>query len=340
MRKLCALAGALMLAYAPGTALAGGNPHGTGGNPHGSSSGQTSTSGQTSSSGQASTHAQGNASTTGTSTSPQPRSRADQNAGGANGGCPGTTKGDYCSTRNGSPSMNGNGKGRATGKPCAGCVGKADNKNPKGQFPNGSDHNNGYECDGNHGIGRTNPAHTGCTTTTTRTSTSPAPCTGSSASSSSCTKSPPPSCASGSGSSANCSPSTPPPSCASGNMPPGQCSSTSPSGLCTSAAMNSKACFNSALAGKQVNRPGSKSAVRGAGAIRPTHTVRRPAKRPTPLTETTRKPTRVLVSVTTPKRTSAGTLPFTGLDVVAVVLTGLLLVGLGVIQRRATNPQL
>jgi len=48
------------------------------------------------------------------------------------------------------------------GKPCAGCVGKADNKNPQGQRPNGSDHNAGYECDRNHGIGRTNPAHTGC----------------------------------------------------------------------------------------------------------------------------------------------------------------------------------
>ena len=41
-------------------------------------------------------------------------------------------------------------------------MGKADNKNPKGQFPNGTDHNKGYECDGNHGIGRSNPAHTGC----------------------------------------------------------------------------------------------------------------------------------------------------------------------------------
>jgi len=58
--------------------------------------------------------------------------------------------------------MNGNGGGKAVGKPCAGCVGKADNKNPKGQMPNGSDHNAGYECDTNHGVGRTNPAHTGC----------------------------------------------------------------------------------------------------------------------------------------------------------------------------------
>ena len=96
----------------------------------------------------------------GSTSSPQPISKADANPGGANGQCPG---GPYCSTRDGSPSLNGNGKGAAVGKPCAGCVGKADNKNPPGQMPNGSDHNNGYECDGNHGIGRSNPAHTGCT---------------------------------------------------------------------------------------------------------------------------------------------------------------------------------
>ena len=63
------------------------------------------------------------------------------------------------------PSQNGNGGGEATGKPCAGCVGSADNKNPKGQLPGGSDNNNGYECDGNNGIGKTNPAHTGCVPT-------------------------------------------------------------------------------------------------------------------------------------------------------------------------------
>ncbi len=106
-------------------------------------------------------HSKGNASTTGDYNKPQPVSKADQNTGGANGKCPG---GPYCSTRDGSASMNGNGNGKATGKPCAGCVGKADNKNPKGQYPNGSDHNAGYECDTNHGIGRGNPAHTGCTT--------------------------------------------------------------------------------------------------------------------------------------------------------------------------------
>ena len=109
-------------------------------------------------------HSSGNSGTTGDSTQPQPLSNADQNAGGANGQCPG---GPYCSTRDGSPSGNGNGNGKATGKPCAGCVGKADNKNPQGQNPNGSDHNAGYECDRNHGIGRSNPAHTGCTSGST-----------------------------------------------------------------------------------------------------------------------------------------------------------------------------
>lgn len=68
----------------------------------------------------------------------------------------------YASTCDGRASQNGNGGGNANGKPCQGCVGNADNKNPPGQFPNGSDHNNGYECDGNNGVGKGNPAHTGC----------------------------------------------------------------------------------------------------------------------------------------------------------------------------------
>jgi hypothetical protein len=104
-------------------------------------------------------HSNGNASTVGSVKSPQPLSNADKNPGGANNG---GNCGAYCSTRDGSPSLNGNGNGGAGGKPCAGCVGKADNKNPKGQAPNGSDHNNGYECDGNNGIGKGNPAHTAC----------------------------------------------------------------------------------------------------------------------------------------------------------------------------------
>lgn len=107
-------------------------------------------------------HSAGNASTTGDVSSPQPPSTADQNNTGANNT---SASNPYASTRDGSPSLNGNGNGNATGKPCAGCVGKADNKNPKGQAPGGSDRNAGYECDRNHGIGRSNPAHTGCKST-------------------------------------------------------------------------------------------------------------------------------------------------------------------------------
>jgi hypothetical protein len=77
------------------------------------------------------------------------------------------------------------GPGLQTGKPCAGCVGNADDKNPPGQSPDGSDHNSGYECDGrdrpadnqqgngNHGIGDENPAHTGCESTATEGATCP-----------------------------------------------------------------------------------------------------------------------------------------------------------------------
>lgn len=88
--------------------------------------------------------------------SPQPQSKADFSGHGAN------KHGPYDSTRDGSPSENGNGDGKATGKPCAGCVGKADNKNPRGQLPGGSDANSGYECDRNKGAGKGNPAHTAC----------------------------------------------------------------------------------------------------------------------------------------------------------------------------------
>jgi LPXTG-motif cell wall-anchored protein len=109
-------------------------------------------------------HSDGTASTEGETTEPQPESTADENDGGANAGdCDDETAGSYCSTRDGSPSENGEGDGEATGKPCAGCVGKADNKNPKGQYPDGSDSNAGYECDTNKGIGQSNPAHTACT---------------------------------------------------------------------------------------------------------------------------------------------------------------------------------
>jgi len=63
-------------------------------------------------------------------------------------------------------SANGNGNGAAVGQPAPGTVGNADDKAPRGQMPNAdADGNNGYECDGNAGIGRGNPAHTGCTVT-------------------------------------------------------------------------------------------------------------------------------------------------------------------------------
>ncbi|HSE54944.1 MAG TPA: hypothetical protein VLB03_04385 [Nocardioidaceae bacterium] len=98
--------------------------------------------------------------TSGDPDEPQPVSNADENDGGANGDCP--DDGPYCSPRDGKDSKNGQGEGKAEGKPCAGCVGKADNKNPPGQMPDGTDDNKGYECDKNNGIGKTNPAHTGC----------------------------------------------------------------------------------------------------------------------------------------------------------------------------------
>ena len=73
--------------------------------------------------------------------------------GGANGGGP------FDGNENqGAPSNNGNNQGN--GVPCQGCVGNADDKNPPGQGNN--DANRGYECDANRGVGRGNPAHSGC----------------------------------------------------------------------------------------------------------------------------------------------------------------------------------
>ncbi len=78
---------------------------------------------------------------------------------GANQAC-----GSYCSTKDqGQPSGNGNGNGNATGRPAAGEVGNADDKNPPGQSAGPeSDGNSGYECDNNNGVGKGNPAHSGC----------------------------------------------------------------------------------------------------------------------------------------------------------------------------------
>jgi hypothetical protein len=170
-------------------------------------------------------HSTGTSGTSGDPSQPQPPSNADHNPGGANNGgdC-----GSYCSTRDGSPSHNGNGKGKATGKPCAGCVGKADNKNPPGQFKDGSDHNNGYECDGNHGVGRSNPAHTGCTSTPPPTCQQQGNCP------------PPPTCEQ----QGNCPPPPtceqqgncpPPPTCEQqGNCPPPNCVPTKANNFCSS----------------------------------------------------------------------------------------------------------
>jgi len=76
-------------------------------------------------------------------------------AGGANSGC-----GPYCPNGVGNPA--GNGYGNGNPQPSAGTEGNADSKFPPGQSPDGTDNNNGYECDGNGGVGQTNPAHTGC----------------------------------------------------------------------------------------------------------------------------------------------------------------------------------
>lgn len=72
------------------------------------------------------------------------------------------TPGPYDPNCDGSPSQNGNNNGGANGRPCAGCVGSADDKNPPGQLPGPQDKNNGYECDGNNGIAKGNPAHSRC----------------------------------------------------------------------------------------------------------------------------------------------------------------------------------
>ena len=69
----------------------------------------------------------------------------------------------------GEPSGNGRSESNNGNRPCAGCVGSADDKNPPGQLPGGSDPNKGYECDENQGVGKTNPAHSGCGSTTTTT---------------------------------------------------------------------------------------------------------------------------------------------------------------------------
>ena len=76
--------------------------------------------------------------------------------------------GPYDNTCPDGESQNGASTDNNSSKPCAGCVGNADDKNPgavqqtNGQYPNGTDHNAGYECDRNQGVGQSNPADTGC----------------------------------------------------------------------------------------------------------------------------------------------------------------------------------
>jgi hypothetical protein len=75
--------------------------------------------------------------------------------------------GPYDSTCDGRASQNGRGTNGGDGRPCQGCVGNADNKNPPGQEPGPQDPNRGYECDQpgdtpNQGVAEGNPAHSGC----------------------------------------------------------------------------------------------------------------------------------------------------------------------------------
>lgn len=80
----------------------------------------------------------------------------------SNGGGANQSPGPYDPSGCSLPSGNGKSTDNNSSKPCAGCVGNADAKNPPGQYPNGGDPNSGYECDKNEGVGQTNPSHTGC----------------------------------------------------------------------------------------------------------------------------------------------------------------------------------
>jgi hypothetical protein len=86
------------------------------------------------------------------STDAQPLSNADMNGHGANDP---TSDNPYLAT----------GFGQVQGGHLAGTEGRADNKFPPGQAPNGTDSNHGYECDQNPGVGNGNPAHTTCLST-------------------------------------------------------------------------------------------------------------------------------------------------------------------------------
>jgi hypothetical protein len=225
--------------------------------------------------------------------------------------------GPYDNTCDGSPSGNGNGNGQATGKPCAGCVGNADDKNPgfnngKGQMPNGSDHNAGYECDRNHGIGRTNPAHTGCTQGTTENPPPPQKCP-------------------------NGSPVPPSGNCGQGNNCPngqtpvnGSCETkteTTPPPTSTNQPPPGQAVLGERAEGKNApastpksNTPASRQKVLGENAA---GTEESPATPP------------ASAQASQPERASANKpLPFTGTDVIALLLAGCIALMGGVALRR------
>jgi hypothetical protein len=88
-----------------------------------------------------------------TPTKTDPATRGDTDCGDYGNEEGGPYDHDNCDGTQGSHGNGGNGK-------CAGCTGKADDKSPGGQYP--GDHNNGYECDHNGGVGKGNPAHSKC----------------------------------------------------------------------------------------------------------------------------------------------------------------------------------
>lgn len=246
-------------------------------------------------------------------------STADSGPGSSSQGCDGTHNSDtgrganqggpYDNTCDGSPSGNGNGNGRATGKPCAGCVGNADDKNPgygngKGQMPNGSDRNAGYECDRNRGIGRTNPAHTGCRTTTPPTQTEN-----------------PPKCPNGQ--------PIPP----SGNCGGGDSTETPP----TTTPASNPATPQQAVLGERRSSPETTTAPAAPG-----QKVLGARSGGTP-PATTSAPSTSAAAPATAQRTRTATttrsLPFTGTDAIAVLLAGALMLLAGAGLRRVAAPR-
>jgi len=259
----------------------------------------------------------GNASANATGGGGGSGSTATSGPGNSAQGCDGTHNSDtghganqsgpYDNTCDGSPSGNGNGNGQATGKPCAGCVGNADDKNPKGQMPNGSDHNAGYECDRNHGIGRTNPAHTGCTASTVTP--------------------PPETCPNGQPipPSGKCNSENPPPeTCPNGQpIPPGgNCGGGNNNESPPPTTTNTPETPQQAVLGERQSSPETttapKQVVLGAHAGGKTPAAKKAPSASAP--ETAQE-----------ARTASKTLPFTGTDMIAVLAAGalMLLAGFG-----------